>query len=162
MQGLEVYRFFLVEEEARTLASLFEQHGIATRVEVPPPSLVPGESPDTIYLLMAPSDFTKAKELEVQQVLDNFSQLPSDYYLFSFEDEELEDVLKSGEEWNFQDYIIAKKILEDRGKDISASHIPPNQRHIDHEPFEKDTAIIGWVFISVLLIIIVVWMLFNH
>jgi hypothetical protein len=64
------------------------------------------------------SDFEKAEailEKEAENILD---KIDKDYYLLSFTNEELYEVLLNSDEWNIFDYKLAQKILENRGKTI--------------------------------------------
>ncbi len=64
------------------------------------------------------SDFEKAEailEKEAENILD---KIDKDYYLLSFTNEELYEVLLNSDEWNIFDYKLAQKILKNRGKTI--------------------------------------------
>jgi hypothetical protein len=50
---------------------------------------------------------------------ENIDGVEQDYYLFSFTDEELMEVVTKADEWSAFDVVLAKKILADRGKPIS-------------------------------------------
>ncbi|MFY8036838.1 MAG: hypothetical protein ACOVMQ_06705, partial [Cyclobacteriaceae bacterium] len=49
--------------------------------------------------------------------------IEKDYYLYSFTDEELFDLISKQDEWSEMDFYLAKKILTERGKDVSESTI---------------------------------------
>ena len=73
----------------------------------------------TTHLKMAPEDFTRA-----HAVLDAYyqAQLPAmdpDYYLFSFTDAELMEIIRQPDEWGPLDYVLAKKLLADKGQTVS-------------------------------------------
>lgn len=64
------------------------------------------------------SDFEKAEailEKETETILD---KIDKDYYLLSFTNEELYEILLNSDEWNIFDYKLAQKLLADRGKTI--------------------------------------------
>ena len=48
----------------------------------------------------------------------DLSSLDKDYYLLSFSDDELFDILCKPDEWNEFDYQVARKLLMSRGKDV--------------------------------------------
>ena len=50
------------------------------------------------------------KEIEV---------IDDDYYLLSFSDDELIDVVSKSDEWNKFDVSLAKKLLKERGNEIT-------------------------------------------
>jgi len=64
------------------------------------------------------TDFEKANHLLEEIAENQINQVVSDYYLFSFSDEELYDIILKQDEWNEFDYSLSKKILADRGKSI--------------------------------------------
>ena len=64
------------------------------------------------------SDFEKANQLLENIAENQINQVDTDYYLFSFSDEELYDILLKQDEWNEFDYTLSKKILSNRGKSI--------------------------------------------
>jgi len=69
------------------------------------------------------SDFERAHELLEQDAKDMVVNLDKDYYLLSFTDEELYEVVLKQEEWSEHDYILARRLLTDRGKTIDDSLI---------------------------------------
>jgi len=79
---------------------------------------------DQFYLKIRSHDFSKANEVLDQMILENISSIEKDYYLFSFSNEELLEIIKKPDEWSRQDFLIAKKILDERGK-------PVNDRELD-------------------------------
>jgi len=63
-------------------------------------------------------DFEKAEiilDKDAEKILDDITP---DYYLLSFTNEELYDVLLKSDEWNAFDFKLAQKILTNRGKTI--------------------------------------------
>ncbi|MEI9912162.1 MAG: hypothetical protein WDO71_22415 [Bacteroidota bacterium] len=54
----------------------------------------------------------------MRSVSENKEEPVGDYYLFSFSDDELMDVLRKPDEWNEFDLYWAKKILHIRGVEI--------------------------------------------
>ncbi|MEP7377334.1 MAG: hypothetical protein ABI675_28280 [Chitinophagaceae bacterium] len=75
------------------------------------------------YVKIEQEDFKRADELLMNSVLESDQQPIADYYLFSFADDELIDVLKNPDEWNAFDLYWAKKILTSRGVGISEEEL---------------------------------------
>jgi hypothetical protein len=50
-------------------------------------------------------------------------EVDKDYYLFSFSDAELAEIISRPDEWGHLDYQLAQKILKERGKGIDDSEI---------------------------------------
>ncbi|WPO79857.1 hypothetical protein [Flavobacterium sp. KACC 22761] len=67
-----------------------------------------------------PADFAKAQEILEKDTENLLNQVDKDYYLLSFSDEELYDVLLKSDEWNVFDYKLAQKLLTERGKNIDS------------------------------------------
>jgi hypothetical protein len=65
-----------------------------------------------------PADFAKAQEILEKDTENLLNQVDKDYYLLSFLNEELYDVLLKSDEWSVFDYKLAQKLLTERGKNI--------------------------------------------
>jgi hypothetical protein len=97
------------------------------------------------------TDFEKANHLLEEIAENQINQVVSDYYLFSFSDEELYDIILKQDEWNEFDYSLSKKILADRGKSIDLDLLKSlkNQRLEDlakPEENQKTWIISGYIF----------------
>lgn len=75
------------------------------------------------YIKIKQEDFKKADELLMNSVIESDQQPIGDYYLFSFSNEELTDVLKSPDEWNAFDLYWARKILTSKGIEINEEEL---------------------------------------
>lgn len=104
-----------------------------------------------VVLKLIPTDFFKAnKAFEEAQLID-LDDLDKDYYLFSFTDDELMDVIIKKEEWNAFDFALATNLLKERGKEVSSEMLEAvrRQRHKEmsrHLPFPKLLIIAGYIF----------------
>lgn len=67
------------------------------------------------------SSFEKANALVESNA--QFITVPRNHYLVSFTDRELLDVVKNQDEWGMENYNIARKILEQRGKGVSQEQL---------------------------------------
>jgi hypothetical protein len=68
-------------------------------------------------------DFEKVNAILEAKSEIEISEIDKDYYLLSFSDEELIDVIAKSDEWNKFDVSLAKKLLRDRGKEITSLQI---------------------------------------
>jgi hypothetical protein len=127
MNTYEVFRGFYTEEEAAGIYNLLMKSGIDAKVEKKRPiadtSIVGHDSDHNVFIKIKNSDFTKANELIDSYIELNLSAIDSDYYLYGFTNEELFDIIKKPDEWNNQDFIIAKKILAERGYNLSETEV---------------------------------------
>lgn len=72
---------------------------------------------------IAPDQFTAAEDALLQAVDVNAITPEADYYLLSFSDEELLDLVKKKDEWGNYDYALALQLLKERGIDISVQDV---------------------------------------
>lgn len=69
------------------------------------------------------SDFEKANKIVLDKAEKEIEEIDSDYYLLSFSDDELIDVVSKSDEWNKFDVSLAIKLLKERGKEITPEKI---------------------------------------
>jgi hypothetical protein len=65
------------------------------------------------------ADFEKVNKLLKDDEAEDITKIGKDYYLFSFSDQELMEVITKADEWSPVDFTLARKILADRGKPVS-------------------------------------------
>lgn len=75
------------------------------------------------YVKIRPEDFAKVDQLLMNSVVEDKQEPVGDYYLFSFSNDELLEVVYKPYEWNEFDLYWARKILAARGVEIKAEHI---------------------------------------
>ncbi|WP_188617287.1 hypothetical protein [Cloacibacterium rupense] len=97
------------------------------------------------------ANFKKVEELEEDLISKSLDNVNKDYYLFEFSDEELIEIVLKSEEWNKFDYLLAQKILKERGKEVNLDLIKAiNKRRIDdlktEEASPKWLIYIGYLF----------------
>lgn len=83
------------------------------------PTLDQGKVIKTYRILMERALFPQAEALQNQFFEENLDALPADYPLYNFTDMELFDVLEKFDTWSGLDYIMARKILAERGLPVS-------------------------------------------
>ena len=82
--------------------------------------VIGGEGSATPFeLKVHPDDFGKVNQILSRSIKINLNDLDKDYYLFSFSDEELKEILYKQDEWSMHDYLLAKEILKERGIIVS-------------------------------------------
>lgn len=109
-------------------------------------SAISGDLMKEYEIQLHPDNFEKANTLLENYAANLISDLPEDYYLLSFTDEELHDVVLKHDEWSEFDYMLARKLLEERGKTVDEEHIKilRDQRIADLAQPEKSQK--GWVY----------------
>jgi hypothetical protein len=112
---------------ANELAELLEEDGIDYIIQEQTtgfdPSMVMGNAPIDYAVKIKSNDFEKVNQLVKETEEKNIDGIEKDYYLFSFSDEELVGVIAKADEWSAFDVVLAKKILNERGNNISEKDI---------------------------------------
>ena len=122
-QYFSLYRKYNNLELAKETEAYFNANGIETRLgdNIAPVDVTfsTGKSVlDQIEVRIKTTDFEKADALLEKLAQKQFSNLDPEYYLFSYSDEELYEIIVKPDEWNIFDYTLAQKILSDRDKPI--------------------------------------------
>ncbi len=96
------------------------------------------------------ADFEKADTILRETAKEEINALENDYYLLSFSDEELIEVIEKSDEWNKFDVELAYKLLKERGKEITEHQIGEikKQRMVElskPEESQRVYIIIGYV-----------------
>jgi len=121
------YKQFNDPALADELAELFEGHDIAYTLSEDTsgfdPSMVMSNAPVDYCVKIKGEDFERADQLLQQYEERNIEGIGKDYYLFGFTDVELTGIMIRPEEWSTFDYVLARKILNERGNNISDGDI---------------------------------------
>lgn len=114
-------------------------------------SAMAGELSKEYELQLHPDNFEQAQTLLEKEAEGMMANLPEDYYLLDFTDEELYDVILKHDEWSEFDYMLARKLLTDKGKDIDENLIKVlrKQRIEDLSKPEQDQKV--WVVVGYVL-----------
>ena len=127
MNEYVTFQSFYSEEEASVLSELFSQAGVDNMIVKGKPiidELIVGQDMDNkIFLKIKSSDFHKANKILETQITNNISQIDSDHYLYSFSNEELFQIISKPDEWSRQDFLLAKRILHERGVTLSEKEV---------------------------------------
>ena len=68
-------------------------------------------------------DFPKADKVLEDYYKKEAENVANDHYLFEFSDKELHEIISNPFDWGHFDYQLAKKILKDRGEEITEDSI---------------------------------------
>jgi hypothetical protein len=121
--NFSTFEKFSDPELAATIASQLQAQGIGvTLVNESPlfdPTFANNIFEPTIQLKVRSGDFKKARRLLERYYQGQLAGMDPDYYLFSFSDDELLDLVRSPDEWGPLDYVLAKQILAGHGKQVS-------------------------------------------
>jgi len=120
---LLTYTKVFTEEEAERLAQMFTTANIPYEIQHDRDVLdwvYIGDNHDPMYNIKIPAhDFSAANQLLKDDAKTSIGTLPENYYLLSFTNEELANVLTHTDEWNAFDQGIAEELLQQRGVTLS-------------------------------------------
>ncbi len=120
---LETFHLFQDEAIAMEFAEVLNSSGIECRIASTPRILdnqIAGvDSTPDYSLKIKAEDFERANNILDAFFEKQLAEVDKDYFIFSFSTEELKDVIKKPDEWGRLNYLLAKKILAERGHTIS-------------------------------------------
>lgn len=113
-----VYRRFADKNLATTYTEILKEHSITYVLDELQNNyniLIPNSNAPKEYLLkIGIEDFEKVDSIFLDYEKDKIQDVDNDYYLYSFTNDELIEVITNFEEWSEYDYLLAQKILDDR------------------------------------------------
>ena len=116
---LITYQKFNDAALANELAELLGKHGIKYYVEeesvVFDPTFSYNPLAKDYSVKIRKQDFQILNQLLTDEESKNIGDIDKDYYLFSFTNDELMEVITKADEWSAFDTVLARKILTDRG-----------------------------------------------
>jgi len=118
MSQYTTYDKFFNTEEAAPILAILKQHAIPFEFSAIPKTVdavIAGGQPSYLYeVKISPTQFEPVNRLLRDKIKVNLDELDPDYYLFSFDDFELVEIINNPDEWGRLDFVIARKILETR------------------------------------------------
>jgi hypothetical protein len=107
---------------ASAIADKLKAQRIECVVEKVKPLLEPGffRNPieQTIHLKVRAADFDRAHKALEEHYRHQLQDVDPGYYLFSFTDMELLEIVAKPDEWGHFDYVLARDVLAERGLEI--------------------------------------------
>ena len=125
------FRIFHDQDPLRVFVEFLEDHQILYTVEDRSPAFDPSFAYNSFSkeysVEIAPENFQKVYDLEQKDVEKEIENAPKDHYLYKYSKEELEEIVNARDEWNAYDYLLAKKILQERGVSIDEEQLEKQQ-----------------------------------
>ncbi len=115
------FQKFNDEGLATELTEVLEQNNIEFIVDDTQnfdPSFSNSEINKEFRVKLKKEDFEKANTLLLEISVKQLENVDKNYYLFKFTDEELIEIVAKADEWSQYDFILAQRILKERGKEI--------------------------------------------
>jgi len=144
------YKKYRTEEEAYALVDLLELNAISYEIEDISPAFDITFSggtdlQDKVAIKLKSNDFINVDKLLEKSVAENIELIDKDHYLFDFSNIELFDVLENYNEWCKTDYVLAQKLLNDRGVDISEEKVQKFKNSKNTQLRKEEKGQIGWI-----------------
>jgi len=97
------------------------------------------------------ADFEKAEAILEKETEIMLDKIDKDYYLLSYSNEELYEVILNSDEWHVFDYKLAQKLLADRGKTVDPEMLASLKKErlkilAKPEENQKPWIIAGYIF----------------
>jgi len=159
---------------AKELAEQLEQHDIAHFVEEESRTFDPtfsfNDASVTQYAVKIKNeDFEKVNQLLKDDESEDVTEIGKDYYLYSFTDDELMEVITKADEWSPFDVVLARKILAEKGEVLTDETITAiNEKRKEAlkvpDPPQTYWIVAGYIcaFIGGLLGILIGWVLMTY
>lgn len=121
------FKVFNDSETAQDFAEVLKQNHIPYFIEedavVFDPSYANNQFNKDFRLKLRPQDFQRGNQVIEEYYYTQLDTVDKDYYLFDFTDEELQEIVAKPDEWGQLDYLLAQKLLTNRGKEIKSNEI---------------------------------------
>jgi hypothetical protein len=145
------YQRFNFKEKALELGEILNEYNIQYILEDNSPINVDtfaglSSHNQDFRIKLLKQDFLKVDEILTQLHLNEIYNVEDDYYLFSFSDEELIEIITKRDEWGLFDYLLAQKILKDRGKEINIELVNVLKNNRFKELSQPDDNAKTWLF----------------
>lgn len=118
------YQKFIDLAEVKEFSDLLKEHNIEFLVEDESASLDAtfGNSAFSkeYRIKLKKEDFEKVNNLKLQLSENEIEAIGRDYYLFQFTDLELIELITQNDKWSTFDFLLAQRILKERGKEVNA------------------------------------------
>lgn len=175
---METFQFitfqkFNLKEDAVELATFLRESQIEYRIEDTSSGLDGNFGNSELskdYLIkLKKEDFEKADVLLLQLSSNLVETIDRDHYLHEFRDDELKEIIVKKDEWSHLDFLLAQKILKERGQEILPEEIEKHRKQrledlAKPEEHQRTWIVIGYflAFLGGFLGIFIGWYLKTH
>ncbi|WP_051568694.1 hypothetical protein [Crocinitomix catalasitica] len=80
-----------------------------------------GNKQSNIQILIQQDDFNKVQGYLEAEAENEIIEVDQSHYLYKFTNSELFEILEKKDEWSMYDYVLAKKLLIDRGVNVDSA-----------------------------------------
>lgn len=143
------YQKFSDKSDAIELTELLTENNIDFLLEDTSASFDPSFANNQINkefrVKLKKQDFDKVDKIILSISATQLDNIDNDYYLLEFTDEELIEVLSKSDEWSKFDYLLAQKILTDRGQEVNEKFLETLKRQRIEELAKPDENQKTWI-----------------
>lgn len=140
---------------AQELVEKLRAHGIPYQFEDTSspidPVIVGSPLAADLRLKIRQQDFERANLALDEIYTEQLETVEKDYYLFSFSDKELWEIIEKPDEWGRLDYKLSQKILKERGNEVSTETLKALRADRIKEVSKPEKVGISWIFLGYLL-----------
>ncbi|MBS1663859.1 MAG: hypothetical protein JST68_22630 [Bacteroidetes bacterium] len=126
-EAFRTFQKFNDPELAAIIAGKLQELGIETEIVDESanfdPSYANNSFEPTIHLKIKADRFDRAHAVLEEYYQQQVDDVPSHYYLLSFSNRELMEIIAKPDEWGHFDYALAQKLLAERGHPVTPSTI---------------------------------------
>ena len=138
---------------ALDLANILQQNNIEFEIDDTnnfDPAFSHSELNEEYRIKLRQEDFAKANQILLDIYAKQIDDVPADYYLFTFSDEELMEIVSKQDEWSQLDYLLAMKLLKRHGKEVKNEKVQELKEQRIQELIKKERMPAVWIFIGYL------------
>lgn len=100
------------------------------------------------HVQLQKESFPKVQQLLLDINREELESIESDYYLLKFSDQELLDVIEKSYEWSTFDYLLALKLLQERGVNIDIERVVKIKEEKLEELAQPEKNQGSWIYIG--------------
>jgi len=131
------------------LGVILKENNIEYIIEESPlrftPTLVANELEKEFTIKIKKDDFLKAEKIQEDIILKQLDSIDEEYYLLHFTDEELIEIVTKRYEWGQFDFLLAQKLLKDRGKEINPEVVELLKKQRLEEMLKPEQSESAWI-----------------
>ncbi len=143
------FQKFSDKAAALELTDILKSHNINSVLEDASPSFDPSFSNNELIkeyrVKLLQKDFEQARQLLLQLSSRELEHIDQNHYLYDFSDEELMDLISKQDEWSALDFLLAQKILKERGHEMPPEIIETIRRERLKELAAPEKNQTGWI-----------------
>jgi predicted Rdx family selenoprotein len=151
-ENYQTFQKFNDPQLARTIANQLSTLGIPSQIvdENPNfnPSFVTNVVEPTIHLKLRSDDFDRAHGALEEYYRQHLHDVDQDYYLLSFTDRELREIITRPDEWGHFDYALAKQLLAERGLAVTPGEAEDLKQQRIRQLSRPERTHMGWIILG--------------